>query len=185
MLHQESGRMRKCARARQAAPCGAMEAEPTTRGPSGRADWVGCLFVLLVCIVQTERGTVDAVAQAGRGRAVGKHMAQVGITTAAGDLCASHPVAGIALKSDVVLIQWLPEARPARARVKFCLGAEQRLATAHAVIDARGFGVRILAGKRWLSAFLARHVVLFGTELGAPLRIGLGGLIGHRRNSVL
>src|SRR5207302_10116123 len=113
-------------------PAEPMEAQPTTKGTVGRGDWVGCLFVLLVCLVQAERGRVDAVAQAGRGRAVGKHVAQVGITTAAGDLCASHPVAGIALKSDVVLIQWLPEARPARARVKFRLGAEQWLAAAHA-----------------------------------------------------
>src|SRR2546425_10547264 len=61
-------------------PAGPMEAEPTTKGTVGRGDWVGCLFVLLVCLVQTERGRVDAVAPAGRGRAVGEPVARVGIT---------------------------------------------------------------------------------------------------------
>ena len=39
MLHRESGGMRKCARARHAVRCGPVQAEPTTRAPSGEETW--------------------------------------------------------------------------------------------------------------------------------------------------
>src|SRR5207249_4148050 len=91
---------------------------------------------------EPEGRRVQAVAQAGGRRAVGKHVTEVAVTPPAADLGADHPGTRVADGSDVIGIERLEEAGPARARLELRLGPEERQAAQPARVRARGGAAR-------------------------------------------
>ena len=77
------------------------------------------------------RHAVDAVAQAGRRRAVVEHVAEMAAAAAAMHLVARHAMAGVGVALDRAR-QRIVEARPAGAALEFLLGDEQRLVAGRA-----------------------------------------------------
>src|SRR5688572_19312188 len=73
------------------------------------------------------------------------------------------------------------EARPSRPRVELRLRPEQRLAAAHARIDAGALLGIERRGAGTLGAVLPRDVVLLAGELRAPFGIRFDDLVGARR----
>src|ERR1043165_10241669 len=69
----------------------------------------------LICGDEPQRCRVDAVAQAGRFRAVVEDVAEARVAELAADLDADHAVRRVALLDDRAGDERLPEARPARA----------------------------------------------------------------------
>ena len=53
------------------------------------------VWLFLICRFKPQRHTVHAIAQAGWGRAIGKHMAQVGVTAGAMHLSSAHEKAAV------------------------------------------------------------------------------------------
>src|SRR6202011_4379457 len=84
--------------------------------------------------LELERRRVDAVAQAGRLRAVVEDVAQVATAIAALHFGAAHAVAAVRFRLDGFLLGRGVEARPARTRVELLVRAEQNLATTSASI---------------------------------------------------
>ena len=76
---------------------------------------------LFVLIDQFQRSGIDAIAQAGRFRAIGENVAQMRIAFAAKDLFAHHAVADVAVDLDLGFIEWGVETGPSGAGVEFCL----------------------------------------------------------------
>src|SRR5262249_61479851 len=62
---------------------------------------------------QSQGPRVDAVAQAGRRRAVLEHVTQVGITPAAKHFGSRHPETRVAIQFNAPLVERRPEAGPA------------------------------------------------------------------------
>src|SRR5690606_18631041 len=85
--------------------------------------------------VEVERRRVDAVALSGRSRAVIKQVPQMRAAVRAAHLGADHPVAAVLAQLDVLLIDRIPEARPAAAGLVLRLRAEQRLVADDAAIQ--------------------------------------------------
>src|SRR3989344_4744913 len=134
-----------------------------------------CLFLLF----QFERSRVDAVAQTGWFRAVGKVMTQVRAALGAHDLGATHEEFLVIFFSDVFLVRRLIETRPAGAGVELGVGAEQFGAAAYAAVHTVFMTVVVGAGKGTLGAFLTRDVILLRGELLFPLGVGLGNFRFH------
>src|SRR5439155_5935553 len=86
-------------------------------------------------LLELERRRVHAITLAARGGAVIEDVAEVTATSTAGDFDAPHAVARVDLGVDAAVGDGAVEARPARPRVVFGLGAEQAIA-------ARGAHVR-------------------------------------------
>src|SRR4029077_17195723 len=122
---------------------------------------------------------VDAVAQAGWARAVGKDMAEMAIAFRAQDLGADHAVADIALLVDMALDRRLGEARPPAAGIELGVGLEQRLAATGAGIGALAVLMLVFAGERPLGRLLAQHGVLHRCQFLAPLGVALLYLVGR------
>src|SRR4051794_36265626 len=87
-----------------------------------------------------------------------------------------------------MLLDRREEARPSRSRIELGLGAEQRLAAAHAAVEAVIPGVPVRTGEGAFGAVLARHVILLRRQLAAPFGIRLLdpdlGIAGHSGVSV-
>src|SRR5215471_11500897 len=69
--------------------------------------------------LELQGSRIHAIAQVGRRRAVVEDMAEMRVARAAQDLDASHAVRGVSLRSDALLIERLPETRPACAGLEF------------------------------------------------------------------
>src|SRR5262249_6561433 len=136
---------------------------------------------LLAALLEVQRCRVDAVALAGRFRAVLEDVAEVGVTAAAQRLGADHGPAPVALRGDVFRADRLVEARPTGPRIEFGRGIEQRLPAADADVHPVLVVVPVCAAKGPLRGLLARHIVLLRGELLAPLPIALLNLIAHVR----
>ena len=130
--------------------------------------------------IEVQRAGVDAVAQAGRVRAVVEDVAEVAAAALADDLGAAHEEAVVGPGLDRVVVHRVEEARPAGAGVELGVGAEQLCAAAATAVDAVLLVVPVGAGERALGALLAEDLVLLGRELRPPLRLGLLDLL-HRR----
>src|SRR3954453_6948877 len=127
----------------------------------------------LILLLQIQRATVDAVAQARRVRAVLEHMPEMAAAVATAHLGTNHPVRAVGVHLDVLGEGRLEEARPARARFELGVGAEQSCAATGAVVHAIFLDIPILAGERALGALAAQHFVLLRRELLAPLGVRL------------
>src|SRR5579864_8287163 len=103
---------------------------------------------------QLQGRRIDAVAKAGRPRAVVEDMAEVAGAVRAKHFGADHAVARVRLLVDMVFVGRLGEARPAAAGVELGVGFEQGLAAAGADIAARTMLMLILAGEGALGRLL-------------------------------
>src|SRR2546422_4435395 len=122
---------------------------------------------------ELERRRVQAVAQAGRRRAVGKHVTEVAVTPSAADLGTDHPGTRVADGSDVVGIERLEEAGPARTRLELRLRPEERQAAQPARVRARFFLVQQGAAEGPLGAVVQQDPTLLrGQRLGEAGPLG-------------
>src|SRR4029079_16903269 len=105
--------------------------------------------------VQLQRGPVHAVAQARRPRPVVEDVAEMRLAGGAAHLRAHHAVGTGADLLGGGRLNRLEEARPARARIEFGLGPEQRCAAGDAAEEALGVVVPVRAGESAFGAGLA------------------------------
>jgi len=118
-----------------------------------------------VLAVELERGAVEAEAQARRLRTVVEHMAEMGGAPLAEDLHALHAVRVVLPPADMIAVEGLEEARPARARVELVRAREERQTADDAAVDAVLLVVEQRAAERGLGAGLLRDAVGLGIEL--------------------
>src|SRR5215467_13315815 len=103
---------------------------------------------LPLILIQIQRHRVDAVAQAGRLRAIVKDMPQVSIAAAAFHLGSQHAVTPIGFFFHRLTLRGRIEARPSAARIELRLGAKQLRAAADTFVGAGRFHVLVFAAKR-------------------------------------
>ena len=122
---------------------------------------------------------VDAVAQAGRTRAVLEDVAQVRIAVLRAHFDAPHAVADVGVIDDMLGFDRLREARPTGARLELVERAEQRLAADDVDVQAGLVVVPKFVAEGRLGGVVLRHFVLERAELRAQLsgrRFGVGTL---------
>src|SRR5215471_15131127 len=98
-------------------------------------------------------------------------MAQVRAAPPAGDFRPHHPVTAIFVEFDILLCNWLPEARPASARFKFRIRNEQGGTAADAPVEAFFVVVPIFAGERSFRAGLASNRASRCWQFPSPLAL--------------
>src|SRR4051794_3174951 len=103
---------------------------------------------------ELERRAVHAIPKAGRVRAVGEDVAEVGAAVRAAGLGPDHPVGRVRRFLDRLLVDGCVEARPTGARLELGVGGEQRLTTTHTGVRAVVVAVPILTGERSLGSRL-------------------------------
>src|SRR5215212_10727529 len=135
---------------------------------------------MLPCLLPLElqRGGIDAVALAGRVRAVREDMAEVATAVGAQDLRSNHPMARVGLLLDRVLRRGGRERGPAAAGVVLRVRLEKLYAAPGAAVGPGLENVVVLVDERRFGALLPQHVVLLGRQLSPPLGVGLLHL-GH------
>src|SRR5262249_35619719 len=131
-----------------------------------------------ISLLLLQRKRVDAVAQAGRRRAIREDVAEMAAAVRARHFGADHTVAGVAMLVDHLIVLGRGEAGPAAAGIELCARVEQRRTAAGADEGARALAVQKLTGERSLRALLAQHVVAVGAQFLQPLLVGLGDF-GH------
>src|SRR5260221_5204489 len=105
--------------------------------------------------LELQRGRIQAVAQPRRLRAIGEDVAQVGVAAAANDLGPHHEMAFIGHERDAVVVERLPETRPAGAGLELGLRVEQRLTAADAGVCACFVVVPVFAAEGPFGPFAA------------------------------
>jgi hypothetical protein len=111
---------------------------------------------------EVQGGGVDAVPKTGGRRSVFEDMSEMGVTAATHDLGSHHEVAAIRVLFDVLRRHRRPEARPARAGVKFGIGAKKLISAADAFVNTFVLEVVVLPGEGPLSSLSAGDSVLLG-----------------------
>src|SRR5436190_23213681 len=91
----------------------------------------------------------------------------------ADDLGPAHAVASVRAQLDLVGTLRLGEARPSRAGFELGVRAEQLVATGSAAVDPVFLRIGVLATEGRLRSLAAKDLVLLGSELLAPLLLGL------------
>src|SRR5215218_3200524 len=119
--------------------------------------------------VEAERGGVDAVALAFRGRTVLEHVSLVGAADGAVYLRAAHEEATVLFGLDIGFVERLPETRPARAGIVLGVRREEGRPAGHTQVDPLLLVVVILTAEGPLCALHPRDAVLLGGELVLPL----------------
>ena len=121
---------------------------------------------------------VDAVAQAGGGRAVVEQVPKVGVGMLAANFGAHHQETRVALLHDVFLYQGPGKTGPARTGFELVRGAEQGLAGNDIDVDAGLVVVPIGVAERPFCTVLSRDLILQVGQSGAQLLIGRNGIHG-------
>ena len=129
--------------------------------------------------IELQRRRIDAVALAGRLRAVGENVPQVGATFRADDFVAHHAMARIQRGPHAFFVCGIKEAWPAAAGVKLCLRGKQFRPAANAAVHPVRLVIPVLAAERHFGAFLARDAKLLGRKLLAPLVVGFMDIVRH------
>src|SRR4029077_7264590 len=111
------------------------------------------------------RGRVNAIALAGRGRAVVKNVTQMRVALAAADFGPFHAERAIRFLGNVLVVDWLGKAGPAAAAVEFIERREKRLPADNIDINSGAMIIPILVAKRRFGAALLGHVILLRREL--------------------
>src|SRR5262245_29044473 len=106
-------------------------------------------------------------------------MAKMGVAAAATHFGAFHKPARVRVLRDIVLLDRLPEAGPARAGIEFGAGIKERLAATNTLIDAGFFGIPVDAGKGLLRPLAAGNAKLFRAENLFPLLIRFLDFLDH------
>src|SRR5260370_5429737 len=104
-------------------------------------------------------------------------MTQMRVALAAADFGALHAERAIRFFGNVLVVDWLGKAGPARAAVEFIERRKQRLSADNIDINSGAMIVPILISKRWFGAALLGHVILLRRELLFQL---LGSRLGRR-----
>ena len=121
--------------------------------------------------LEIQRDPIDAITQAGRGRAVRKHVAQMSSAPAAVDLFAHHSEAAIPRAFERALDR-CKETRPTGAALELPIGHEQGLAAGGAFERSLAMLVQQGAGTRPLRSVAAKDRILVRSQNPAPLFIG-------------
>ena len=122
--------------------------------------------------LEVDRGRVDAVALAGRRRAVVEHVAEVRAALRQRTSMRTMPWLASRTRSMTSLLIGSAVARPAAAGVE--LGATRTAACrSRRSRSGRREVVPVLAAEGALGGGVARHLVLHRVELGAPFGVGL------------
>jgi len=122
---------------------------------------------------EVQRNAVDAVAQPGGLRAVGKNVALVAAAASTGHLNAAHTVAVVYVFVDVVFVDGLVETGPSGTGVELGVGGKKREATGGTGENASAFFVVQLAGEGALRAVFAQYVIGGGVKHIFPVAFGL------------
>jgi len=122
---------------------------------------------------------IDAVAQAGGGRAVGENVAEMAAAVGTQNFRAMHSVAEIVPRDDFFLRRNFRKTRPATAGIKLVVRLEQNLPARRAAIHARFLRVPVLAGECRFRARLAQDVILLRRQNLAPFGLGALEWEGH------
>lgn len=129
-------------------------------------------MVRLVFGLERQRQGIDAITQAGGWRAVGKDMPKVRIADVAKDFGSDHAMAGIGFFTNIVGIERFEITGPSASSIKFCVGREQRRATADALVDTGLCGVPVLTSEWAFGSLFAYDRILLRGKLGAPFGFG-------------
>src|SRR5712671_4930253 len=127
----------------------------------GRAIRPGLTRQGLSGVDEVHRDRVEAVALAGRRRAIGEDVAEVAATAGASDLGAGHAVAMVLDERDLGAVDRLEEAGPAGARLELRLRREKRQSAQAADVGPLLLVVDQVAAKRWLGAVIQQYPPLF------------------------
>src|SRR5260370_38447208 len=106
------------------------------------------------------------------------------VAAAAEHLHALDEQAAIGARSDVLLRDGHPEARPSGARIELRIGAEQRIAAADAPKNTVVVKLIVGSGVRCVRTSFARNVELAGAEELSPLAVGVDHSL-HRNRPLL
>src|ERR1044072_7334039 len=87
---------------------------------------VHMLLGLVLMFEELHRNRVETVAQPGRRRSVGKHVAEVRITSGAPDFRPHHAITAILDFPDMLRVEGLSEARPAGSALELLARSKQR-----------------------------------------------------------
>ncbi len=131
---------------------------------------------LHVFLTEEKCGGVDAVAQLRRRWAVLEDVAEVRIAAHAVDFRSHHAVRVVSRAADGFLRDRLEKTRPARARFKLRIRAEQRQAARDAGVEPELVIVVEDSAERALGACSAGDTELFVRELQLPSIVGLRDL---------
>ncbi|CAH2401244.1 hypothetical protein MES5069_280021 [Mesorhizobium escarrei] len=127
--------------------------------------------------LEFQRDPVDAIAQAGRRRAVLEDVAEMAAAAGAVAFGADHAVAAVDGRLDRTGHR-IVEAWPAGAALELQLGFEQGLVAADAGKSAGALLVEQGAAARPLGAVITHHRILLRRQPGAPFGIGAGDRVG-------
>src|SRR6202163_5934 len=158
---------------------GRKSVKPKVCSRTARARGDGAIGSVLL-LLELEGARVHAVTLPGGRRPVGKDVTEVSAALRAANLGAGDEHAPVAMLLDGSLVHGREEARPARAGVELCVGAEELGATPGAVVNAGIVHVDVLAGEGSLGARLAEHRKLLGRQALPPLVVSEGDLLVHR-----
>ena len=125
-------------------------------------------------LVQLQRRGVDAVAQTGGRRTIGKNVAEMPFTPAAEDLHSPHGVAVVGSGLQGGRIVGLPIARPTGSRFEFRIGAKQGLAATRTAVHAGSLRLPVFPRERPLGTLAPQNVVLLARQAFLPFRVRLG-----------
>src|ERR1035438_2941348 len=108
-----------------------------------------------------------------RRRAVVKYVTEMRVAFRAGNRRSRHEITGVRYALNILRGDRIPEAGPPGSGVKLGLGAEQRIVTADAAVEAFFVQVPVFSGERHFGVGLAGDVESVRGELPAPLVVGL------------
>lgn len=124
-------------------------------------------------VLEYERGGVEAVAEAGRGWAIVKDMAQMPPASCAEDLGTNHAEGSIADLRDVSRCEGTVEAGPSRAGVELRTRGKEWKFASGTEIDTILVIIEEVTAEGGLGSLGTQDAVDGGTELFLPLDIGL------------
>ena len=130
-------------------------------------------FAALGLGLEAQRGGVEAIAQAGRARAVLEDMAEMRIAAGADDLVSDHAMAAVGDGLNIFRGHGLEEAGPASPGIELRVGGKERQVAANAVINTILVVVVEEPAEGALRAFAARDAILLLGELLLPFLVGL------------
>src|SRR5947207_14136483 len=132
--------------------------------------------------IESQRGRVDAVPEAGRPRAIVEYVSEMRAAVRAFDFGPPHEQTAVHLLPDPLFPERLPEARPSGPRIELGLGREEFSAADDAPVDPVFVVIPVITGKgprrplidsdlilhRRQSLTHARLVILLHVELPPP-----------------
>ena len=169
--HQQGPRDWLCQTAGAAPPRGAATRKAAERGG-------------LSSSFEIQRCRIHAVAQAGWGGPVGKHMAQVGTAACADRFRSRHSVGAVDMFFNCPILDFLGKTRPAATCIKFRRRVEQLGTAADAAVGACRLIAVVFACEWALGGRLARDLKsaglsIFFSQQGFPLGIGFLNFWSH------